>query len=359
MDDLRSVVKISRRLAHSTLRTTPVSSRSTSPTVRTDDLDRPLLPHIRRDAVTLRETQTVGEALEAIRKRDIRGAIVYFYVLDEADRLVGVVPARGLLMCAPGDLVGSIMDRSVVSIPADATLLTACEFFAMHRFLACPVVDGENRLLGVADIDLFTDEVFSLAEKRSADDLFQLIGVHVALGRRGSALASFRDRFPWLLCNIAGGTLCAVIAGLFDALLSHVVALALFIPVVLALSESVSIQSMTITLQSLHGGRMNWRRAMTSLWREFLSAGMIGLACGAIMFVVSFLWRGEWLVSLAIAVSICVSMITSCLVGVALPTLMRALRQDPRIASGPIVLATADLATLLFYLTLAGALLSP
>lgn len=336
-----------------------MKSRPTSPTVRTDDLDRPLLPHIRRDAVTLRESQTVGEALDAIRKRDVSGAIVYFYVLDEADRLVGVVPTRHLLMSAADKAVGSIMDRHVVSIPAGATLLTACEFFAMHRFLACPVVDEENRLLGVADIDLFTDEVFSLAERRSADDLFQLIGVHVALGRRGSPWASFRDRFPWLLCNIAGGTLCAVIAGFHDALLNHAITLALFIPVVLALSESVSIQSMTITLQSLHAGRVNWKRALSSLWREFLAAGLIGLACGAILFAISMLWRGEALVSLAIALSIWVSMITSCLVGVALPMLMRALRQDPRIASGPIVLAAADLATLLFYLSLAGVLLRP
>lgn len=333
-------------------------SRST-PTVRTDNLDAPLLPYIRRDAISLRQDQTVGEALDAIRRCDIQGLIVYFYVLDEKERLVGVVPTRNLLMAGPTESIAAVMIKDVVSIPSSATLLTACEFFAMHRFLSCPVVDEENRLLGVADIDLFTDEVFSLAEKRSADDLFQLIGVHVALGRRASPWASFKDRFPWLLCNIAGGTLCALIASLYDALLNQAIALALFIPVVLALSESVSIQSMTITLQSLHAGRLDWRRARTSLGREFLASALIGLACGSLLMLISWIWRGELVVSLAIGLSIWVSMITSCLVGVALPTVMRALRQDPRIASGPIVLASADLLTLLFYLNLAGLLLTP
>jgi magnesium transporter len=262
-------------------------------------------------------------------------------------------------MAGPAESIASIMIKDVVSIPSSATLLTACEFFALHRFLSCPVVDEQNRLLGVADIDLFTDEVFSLAEKRSADDLFQLIGVHVALGRRASPWVSFKDRFPWLLCNIAGGTLCALIASLYDALLNQAIALALFIPVVLALSESVSIQSMTITLQSLHAGRLDWKRARSSLGREFLASALIGLACGAALLLISLAWRGDWIVSLAIGLSIWISMITSCLVGVALPMVMRALRQDPRIASGPIVLASADLLTLLFYLNLAGLLLRP
>ncbi len=336
-----------------------VTSKQRTPSIQTDNLDAPLLPHIRRDVITLREEQRVAEAMETIRRSGTEGSIVYFYVLDREDRLVGVVPTRGLLMATPTDAVASIMNRDVVSIPASATLLTACEFFAMHRFLSCPVVDEENRLLGAVDVDLFTDEVFSLAEKRSADDVFQLIGVHVALGRRGSPWASFQDRFPWLLCNIAGGTLCAVIASLYDALLSHAITLALFIPVVLALSESVSIQSMTITLQSLHGGRLDWKRARNALGREFLAAALIGAACGGLLLSISWIWRGEPAVSLAIGLSIWLSMITSCLIGVGLPMVMRALRQDPRIASGPIVLASADLATLLFYLNLAGILLTP
>lgn len=343
-------------LSPSDLNATVTPDRAKS-AIGIDNLDQPLLPHIRRDVLTLRADQTVGESLDALRKRGITQTIIYFYVLDNDDRLVGVVPTRQLLLASPTELISGIMDGNVVSIPASASVLTACEFFAIHRFLACPVVDDENRLLGVADVDLFTDEVFSLAERREADDLFQLIGVHVALSRRGSPWAAFRDRFPWLLCNIAGGTLCALLASLYDSLLNQVITLALFIPVVLALSESVSIQSMTITLQSLHGGRLNWKRAGVGIGREFLTASLLGSACGLALFTISALWRGEMIVAMVIGLSIAVAMVTSCLVGVALPMVMRALRQDPRIASGPIVLATADVATLLFYLNLAGLLL--
>ena len=125
-------------------------------------------------------------------------------------------------------------------------MLIASEYFATRRLLAFPVVNAGGQLLGVVDVSLFTDEVIDLA-KRTYDDIFQLIGVHGTAQR--SPWIAFRDRFPWLLCNIAGGLLAAFIASRFEHLLQEVVVLSLFIPIVLALGESVSMQALTLTLQ--------------------------------------------------------------------------------------------------------------
>lgn len=321
------------------------------------NLDDPVLRHLSRDIVPLSQDQTVGQALAALRSQHIGEKIVYFYVVDGDGRLVGVVPTRRLLMSEPDARITDIMVDRVAAIPASATVLDACEYFILHRFLAFPVVDDERRLLGTVEVSLFTDEVLGMAEKRSAESAFQIIGVHVALGRKASPWASFKDRFPWLLCNMTGGIACATLIWAYTHVLEAGVVLAMFIPVVLALSESVSIQSMTITLQSLHQERVNWRLLARSLAREFLVAALLGAVSGLVVGGICWIWGGRLIVAVAIVTSILLGMITACLLGVAVPGAVRAMRRDPQIAAGPVVLAAADVASLLFYFSLAGLVL--
>jgi magnesium transporter len=322
------------------------------------DLDDPIVTHMRRSVIALPESLTVGQALEQLRREQLPEQIVYFYVVDDRQRLVGVMPTRRLLMSQPETTLASLAVRKVVSVPATASVLDACEFFITHKFLAFPVVDGQNHLLGIVDVGLFTNELQALSERAAADELFQLIGVHAASRQKVSTWGGFRSRFPWLLSNIAGGIVCAVISGFFDQLLQTAIVLALFIPVVLALSESVSIQSMSLTLQALHGGRVTPAAVWQATRREFGVALLLGIACGSIVGGVAWAWRGDGMVALVITGSITLAMLTACLLGVLLPSGVRAFGRDPRIASGPIVLATGDVATLLFYFTLGSWLLS-
>jgi magnesium transporter len=242
-----------------------------------------------------------------------------------------------------------------MAIPSWATVLVAAEYFVNHKLLAYPVVETSGRLVGVVDVTLFNDDVIALA-KQSFDGIFQLLGIHATQAL--TPWAGFKDRFPWLLCNIAGGLLCAVLSSHFEELLNVAVVLALFIPVVLALAESVSIQSVTLTLQSLQSGRIHWGQFGRALFQEALTATMIGAACGSVVALTTWVWKREPLVSGILAVSITASMLMACVFGVLFPTLLRAARADPKIAAGPIVLALTDLATLLFYFTVAGMLLT-
>jgi magnesium transporter len=320
-------------------------------------LEEPIVRHVRMDHTVVFTDDTVGAALEKLRKTRLSERIIYFYAVDGDGRLVGVVPTRRLLMSRLDEKVSNIMSRDVISVPSSMKTGDALELFVMHRLLAFPVVDGDGKLAGVVDVNLFTEEIFDINERRSAEDAFQLIGVRLARGRMVSPSAGFRNRFPWLLCNIAGGIGCAFIAGMYQGLLDAVIILALFIPVVLALAESVSIQSMTITLQGFHERGVDWRNILRALRVEVLTATLLGVACGGLVATVALVWKREVAVSLAIWLSITCSIITACLLGVLLPAVVRAFRGDPRIAAGPVVLATADIATLLFYFSLSGWLL--
>lgn len=321
-----------------------------------DNLNEPILDHVRFEYVTLLDTQTVGDALATLRSQTLAEQIIYFYVVNADGALMGVVPTRRLLMSPLESKIADIMVGKLVTVPYSASVLDVCELFIQHRFLSLPVVDDERRLMGVADVSLFTD-VFDVAERQRGEDVYQLIGIHLSSHRSLNPLQSFGERFPWLMCNIAGGVLCAILSSFYESYLVDVVVLALFIPVVLALSESVSIQAMTIALEALHGDRLDIRFVMKALAREFAAAFLLGVACGGTVGTIAWLWKGQPWVATAIGGSIAMAMITACLLGVALPALVRSFRIDPRIAAGPIVLATADVATLLFYFNLAGWLL--
>jgi magnesium transporter len=325
---------------------TPVPTDSISPAQLRD----PVLTYVRRDIVRLHPRQSVRLALESVRGQRADDRILYFYVVDDDERLVGVVPARRLLTSDPNAEIETLMVDDVIAIPAQATVLIAAEYFINRRLLAFPVVEDDGRLVGVVDVQLFTNEVLNFA-RESLEDLFQIIGVHAT--QADSAWRAFRDRFPWLLTNIAGGLICAFVTSQYEELLRVVVVLALFIPVVLALSESVSIQSVTLTLQSLHSGRLNMRFFMRALRHELATATLLGIGCGGTVALVILVWQHEPRLALAIGGAIALSMVTACLLGVILPSTLRMLDKDPKIAAGPIVLATADVATLLFYFNLA------
>lgn len=326
-----------------------------SPLISAANLHDPILPLVRPVPITLNRSLLVSEALDAVRAAVSARDIHYFYVVDDHRRLCGIVPARHLLAARPEQRVEDVMLTDVMAIPSWASVLVASEYFATRRLLAFPVIHDNGELVGVVDVSLFTTEVIDLA-RRTYDDIFQLLGVHATATR--TPWTSFKDRFPWLLSNIAGGLICAAIAARFEALLDHIVVLALFIPIVLALAESVSMQSATLTLQGLSDEALKPRRVAAALWKEARTAMLLGASCGAVVATVVLAWRHDGPGAMVIGGAITASMITACLFGVLLPTVVRALRVDPRIAAGPLVLASADIATLLFYLGLGSWLLA-
>ena len=322
-----------------------------------DHLNDPVTSHLRTTLARLPAEATVAAALAAVRADPPPGRVIYFYAVDAAGKLTGVVPTRKLLLAEPDATVADLA-VTAVTIPAAATVADACEFFILHRLLAFPVVDPAGTLLGVVDVELYTDELSELSEldRRAADDeLFQLIGVHVEDAKPGGAFAAFRSRFPWLLANVAGGLAAAGLTGLFQAELEQVVALALFVPVVLALAESVAIQSVSLTLQRLRGRHPGWRGVWRRVKGEAAAGGLLGLACGAAVAGVGLLWLGRPGVAVCLLGGIAGGVTVAAAAGAAVPALLKLVHREPQVAAGPTALAVTDLATLLIYFGLARA----
>jgi magnesium transporter len=327
------------------------------------DFNSPVVEHARKDFPLLDAGITVAEALERIRREGIGERVIYFFAVDREKRLVGVLPTRRLLTAPLEAPLGDIMVRRVVAIPANATVLDACEFFVLYKFFAFPIVDEERRVLGVIDVSLFAEEILQAgeSEERSRsrgtvpvhDDIFEALGFHLEQLRGASPWRAFRFRFPWLLVTVAAGTASAVLAGAFEATLGQALIIAFFLTMVLGLNEAVSAQSMSVTIQALRSAPVTWRWFVTAFRREIATAVLLGCGCGIVVTAIVCLWRGDFSAALVIGGSIALSLVTACLFGLGVPSLLHRFELDPKIAAGPIALALADFTALLIYFTAA------
>ena len=315
-------------------------------------LSEPISRHMRPAPQGLRPDATVNEALAQLRKTQPTGRVIYFYVVDERDRLVGVVPTRRLLLADPQTRLKDLMVKDVVKLPDDTTVLEACEFFVLHRFLAFPVVNPAGEFVGLIDVDLYTSEMHDLEQEQHKHDVFQIIGVHLA-GSQKSPMIGFLKRFPWLLCNIGGGLLAGFLSSFFEAELAKLVALALFIPVVLALSESVAIQSVTLALQGLHRPKLSWRRLWQGLRVELSTGVLLSLGCSLVVGSIVLLWQHHLMLTLIVFGGIVGGITCSACFGWMIPTALRLMKLEPQVAAGPIALACADMVTIIIYFGLA------
>src|SRR5216110_1532750 len=153
------------------------------------DFDAPVVEHARKDFPLLDAGMTVGEALERIRREGVGERVIYFYAIDEQERLVGVVPTRRLLTASLETPLSQIMVPRVVAVPSTATILDACEFFVLYKFLAFPVVDEQRHVIGIIDANLFAEEILEAGDGtvREGDssitqvspDFFEALGFHI------------------------------------------------------------------------------------------------------------------------------------------------------------------------------------
>jgi magnesium transporter len=296
----------------------------------------------------------LGEALDEIRLKVAQDIISYFYVEDLEGRLSGVIPVRRLLTSPLDDQLKLHMIRDLHTLQESDTVLDACEAFAMHKLLAFPVVDPARRLVGVVDIKAFTEEIFEVNEHERMEELFEAIGFRISQVQGAGAFTAWRFRFPWMLATIASGMACAFLAGAFQHTLAASLTLAFFMTLVLGLGESLSIQTMTMTVQELRMRKPNGRWFARALRREVATASLLGAASGGLASLIAWLWLGEWATTLVLGLGILLAMLMATAIGLGIPTLLHAFRMDPKIAAGPVTLALTDLSTLLIYFSLAG-----
>lgn len=333
------------------------------------DITQPLSEKVLQDPIkyyrTLVDTafninMTLDELLHTLRSKNINHEINYFYAIDEDNRLYGVLSTRDILF-NPADLhLIDIVEEDIITLHENVTVEHALKVLEDHHFLSVPVVDDEFRLIGLFEIkpvDINFPQRFKKRPSKEIQNVFQMIGFSTEKSKLNSKWTEYRYRMPWLLGNICAGFICAAIAYYFQFTLETVIVLSMFIPLVLTLAESISMQSMTIILQFLHYKKTPWSEIRKRIIHEWFVAAMLGSTCA--LFLIAYYMIGydaNWYPDLsvfAIACSILISMVVGATLGTVFPLILHELQLDPKVAAGPIVLTITDVMTTAVYLGLA------
>ncbi len=219
----------------------------------------------------LAEDLTAGEAITALQNaRDVE-MVFYLYVVDERRHLVGVVSLRRLLLVPPDTPLKRIMTTDVYSASVDTDQEEVARQVASYNLLAIPVVDAENKLVGVITVD----DVIDVIKDEATEDLLRLAGVSKDDGVSTPALGSLRRRLPWLLVNLVTAFLAASVVGLFQGTIGCV-ALAVFMPVVAGMGGNAATQTLAVIVRGIALGELTWINARQALIKE----GWVGLGNG-------------------------------------------------------------------------------
>jgi magnesium transporter len=302
--------------------------------------------------VTVPEGATAAQAIEQIRKSAREERSFEVYVVDDQQRVVGVVPLRRLLVADPATPVRALREP-VVAVRPETDGEEVARLVARYDLLAVPVVDDGGRLLGTISVE----DIIDVLDEEASEDIFRLAGSDVEeLERRPPARIALM-RLPWLLATVAIELGAGAVIHAYDATLSRVILLASFMPVIQAISGNTGLQSVTMVVRGLATGHVRLERWWEPLRRQLQTTAIIGVVCGALVGLVGALWHGTAAFGVVVGVSMFVSVNLSGLAGTGIPMLSRRLGFDPAMTAGPFETAFQDVIGVTIFLSLATLLL--
>ena len=322
-------------------------------------MNLPVIDYVHKNYTTLDENMSVEEAVRHIRelKEKDESQVMYFYTVDRENRITGVLPVRKLLTADAALPLHTIAKKDIVTARSDELLLEVARKFASYKYLSIPVVDEKNCLEGVIDLRIFAQKDIDISDRMMMDEIFQTIGMRISKLKSINPLKAFQMRFPWLLTTIGGGAICAVLTSVFAMTLEKSIILTFFLTLMLGVGESVSVQSMTLSFRQIQLSDTKWRKLLKLILREAGTAILLAAACGSLIFGLAAVIGQQLLPAVTIGISIFISVCNACLIGFTIPLIFHRFKLDPKIASGPIVLALADVGSILIYLLMASVIL--
>jgi magnesium transporter len=301
------------------------------------------------ELVSVPETATVQETIEEVRTNAEEASTFHFvYVVDAADRLVGVLNLGALLLAPPDQPINELMKRNIHVVSPELDQEEVAQRFHRYDLLALPVVDERGRLLG----RILHDDVVDVLEEEADEDMMHFAGATTGEPELVYTNQVFRIatvRLPWLLATLAGLTVPALLVWAFQVSFPGMLALVPFIPVIGAMGGNVGAQSSTIVVRGFATGRVDFHNLGRFLFKELIISSLMGVACGVLSGVVAIVWHGDPMLSVTVAVSMVVAIIASALMGVLVPYVFRVIRIDPAIAAGPLVTTIDDIIAIGIY----------
>jgi len=297
--------------------------------------------------VSVQENMTIDETLTFLRDISPNAETPYYiYVLDEQDVLKGIVPIRAILTSLPSVLLKDVMLENVATIPVEMDQEEVSNIFQKYGYMAMPVVDDQDVMLGVITVD----DIMEVLSDEHTEDMYRLAGLDEEEEIDGTVMDSIKSRLPWLLVNLVTAILASATVSLFDATISKVVALAVFMPLVTGMGGNAGTQTLTLIIRGIALGEIDYENKKEILRKEFLVGILHGVSLGLIVAVLGGLWEGNFVFGLVIGVAMFLNMVIAALSGFYVPLLLKKMGIDPALASAVFVTTMTDVLGFFFFL---------
>jgi magnesium transporter len=297
----------------------------------------------------LSEDMTAGEAIAALQgSRDVE-MVFYLYVIDGRRHLVGVVSLRRLLLVPPATPLKRIMTTDLISARVDMDQEEVARQVASYNLLAIPVVDEENKLVGVITVD----DVIDVIKDEATEDVYRLAGLTGDDRVFTRPSESLKKRLPWLQINLVTAFLAASVVAIFEPSIDRWATLAVFMPVVAGMGGNAAMQTLTVIVRGIALGELTFANTRKALFKEAAVGIANGLAVGAVAALVVWVWKGNPWLGAVIGAAMVINMFVAATAGTLIPLGLRAAKIDPALASSVFITTLTDVFGFLSFLGLA------
>ncbi|HWW62432.1 MAG TPA: magnesium transporter, partial [Thermoanaerobaculia bacterium] len=299
--------------------------------------------------LALDEDLTVAQAIEAIRQYPRKESFFYVYCVDADQHLVGVLSLRSLILANPAAQLKDLMVQSVVRTQIDSSPEEVAQIVSKYDLLSVPVVDLQNRLVGVVTVD----DVLDVIQEQAEEDLLHLAGVDISERVNTPAREAWRTRFPWLAVNLVTAFIAASVVRMFQGTIEKWAALAAFMPIVAGMGGNAGTQTLTVFVRGLALGEVDWASGLRVIGKELLVGLGNGLANGFLTFLIVGFWTHDWVLATILFCAMVVNLVIAGVAGGLVPLVLERFGFDPAVSSSIFVTTFTDVGGFLSFLGLA------
>ncbi|MCB1070385.1 MAG: magnesium transporter [Verrucomicrobia bacterium] len=295
---------------------------------------------------------TVEQAMNKLRwsdPDDDQEGVSYVYVVDEAEKLIGVVTIRDLVFKSQKRKLRDLVLQDVQVVHVDDDQEKVAQLFSQYHFLALPVVESDGRLVGMVE----ASQVYDIIQDEATEDMQLMVGLSGEENTFTPWPKSLSRRLPWLLVNLATAFLAAAVVGMFEGTIAKWTTLAVFLPIVAGQGGNAGMQTLTVIIRGMALGEISGKAGRKALTKETILGLLNGIAIGIVVGLIGYLWKGNFALGIIIALAMFLNMFAAALSGVLIPFALKAVKVDPALASSIFLTTVTDVAGFFFFLGLA------
>jgi magnesium transporter len=304
---------------------------------------------MQREVVMAPEHWTVGQAIDYLRRhQDLPEQFYHIILIDPRMRPTGYVTLGKLLCATTAAPLKEIIEDSFRTIPAEQPEKDVAYAFNHYHLISAPVVDADNRLVGVITID----DAMTVLDEEYEEDMMRLAGVGEG-SLSDHVIETLKGRFPWLAVNLCTAIVASMVISMFEATIAQFVALAVLMPIVASMGGNAGTQSLTVAVRAIATKNLTTSNVWRVIRREVLVGLLNGIIFAVVLGLVGFFWFGSSIIGWVLALAMVLNMVIAGLAGTVVPVLLEKIGVDPALASGAFVTTVTDVVGFFAFLGLA------